>query len=52
MEEMSEIQEFMKLFDKEVDVIWGMAHDSTLKDQVKITILATGFNPSYNSLTD
>ena len=52
MDEMSEIQEFMKNFDKEVDVIWGMAHDSTLKDQVKVTILATGFNVSYNSLTD
>ena len=48
MDEMSEIQEFMKNFDKEVDVIWGMAHDSTLKDQVKVTILATGFNMSYS----
>lgn len=48
MDEMGEIQEFMKHFDKEVDVIWGMAHDSTLKNQVKVTILATGFNVSYS----
>lgn len=47
MDEMSEIQEFMKNFDEDMDVIWGMAHDSTLEDQVKVTILATGFNMSY-----
>lgn len=49
MDEMSEIQEFMANFDHEVDVIWAPAHDSTLKDQIKVTILATGFNMS-NSL--
>ena len=47
MDETGEIQEFMKNFDHEVDVIWGAAHDSTLEDQVKVTILATGFNVSY-----
>lgn len=49
MEEMNQIQEFMENFDHEVDVIWAPAHDSTFKDQIKITILATGFNMS-NSL--
>ena len=49
MDEMNEIQEFMANFDHEVDVIWAPAHDSTLKDQIKVTILATGFNMS-NSL--
>ena len=49
MDEMNEIQEFIKNFDHEVDVIWAPAHDSTLKDQIKVTILATGFNMS-NSL--
>lgn len=44
MDEMGEIQEFIENFDKEMDVIWGMAYDSTLEDQVKVTILATGFN--------
>lgn len=48
MSETSEIQEFMAGFDQEVDVIWGTAHDHSLKDQVKVTILATGFNVSYD----
>ena len=48
MEEMNQIQEFMENFDHEVDVIWAPAHDSTLKDQIKVTILATGFNVSYS----
>ena len=49
MKEVNQIQEFMENFDHEVDVIWAPAHDSTLKDQIKVTILATGFNMS-NSL--
>ena len=49
MKEVSEIQEFNENFDHEVDVIWALAHDSTLKDQIKVTMLATGFNMS-NSL--
>ena len=49
MKEVSEIQEFNESFDHEVDVIWALAHDSTLKDQIKVTMLATGFNMS-NSL--
>ena len=47
MKEVSEIQEFTESFDHEVDVIWASAHDSTLKDQIKVTILATGFNTTY-----
>ncbi len=49
MKEVSEIQEFNESFDHEVDVIWASAHDSTLKDQIKVTILATGFDMSYKS---
>ena len=49
MEEMIEIQEFMKNFDEEVDVIWGMSFDNKLVDQIKVTILATGFNVSFKS---
>ena len=49
MEEMIEIQEFMKNFDEEVDVIWGIAYDNTLEDQIKVTVLASGFNVSYKS---
>lgn len=47
LEEMSEIQEFMKHFEREVDVIWGMAFDSKLEDQVKVTVLASGCKVSY-----
>ena len=46
MEEMNEIQEFMANFDQEVDVIWGIAFDPTLEDQIKVTVLASGFNVS------
>ena len=48
MEEMSEIQKFMENFDHEVDVIWASDFDYSLEDQVKVTILATGFNVSYS----
>ena len=48
MEEMNEIQEFMANFDQEVDVIWGMAFDNTLEDQIKVTVLASGFNVSLD----
>ena len=44
MDEMNEIQEFMANFDQEVDVIWGIAFDNTLEDQIKVTVLASGFN--------
>lgn len=49
MEEMNEIQEFMSNFDQDTDVIWGMAHDKTLKDKLKVIVLASGFNMSYKS---
>ena len=48
MEEMNEIQEFMANFDQEVDVIWGIAFDNTLEDQIKVTVLASGFNVSLD----
>ena len=47
MEEMNEIQEFMENFDHEVDVIWSLAFDNNLEDQIKVTLLATGFKASY-----
>lgn len=47
MEEMNEIQEFIENFDKEVDVIWGIAYDNTLEDKLKVTVLASGFTTTY-----
>lgn len=43
MDEMNEIHDFMNKFSKSVEVIWGMAEDSSLGKKVKITLLATGF---------
>lgn len=48
MEEISELQKFMENFDDEVDVIWASDFDYNLEDQIKVTILATGFNVSYD----
>ena len=49
MKELNEIQEFMANFDQEVDVIWGTAHDLTLEEQIKVTVLAAGFNVSLEN---
>ncbi|KAA6341425.1 Cell division protein FtsZ [termite gut metagenome] len=43
MDEMNEIHDFMRKFREDVEVIWGMATDSTLNGKIKITLLATGF---------
>lgn len=43
MEEMDEINSFMMNFRKDVDTKYGMAEDPSLNDEVKITILASGF---------
>lgn len=43
MEETDEIHDFMKQFQPDIDVIWGGGLDDSLGDQVKITLLATGF---------
>ena len=45
MEEMGEIHEFMEKM-KTADIVetkWGLSVDSSLKEKVKVTILATGF---------
>lgn len=44
LDEMNEVRHFMDKFeDKDIEVIWGLANDDTLSDEVKITVLATGF---------
>jgi cell division protein FtsZ len=42
-EEMNEVHNFMAKFDPEIELIWGVAIDETLGENVKITILSTGF---------
>lgn len=47
VEEMEEINRFTEKFvSKDIEVIWGLATDDNLEDEVKITILATGFGVS------
>ncbi|MDD2961698.1 MAG: cell division protein FtsZ [Muribaculaceae bacterium] len=48
MEEANELTDFMAKFAPEVDVIWGVAFDDTLGDQVRITLLASGFEVTLN----
>jgi cell division protein FtsZ len=43
MDEINEITSFTHNFQAGIEVIWGGGPDETLKDSVKITILATGF---------
>lgn len=43
MEEMNAFHEFMSKFGTEIEVIWGAAVEEELEDEIKITLLATGF---------
>ncbi len=43
MEEMNEVHNFMSRFDSDIEVIWGTAIDESLNENIKITVLATGF---------
>lgn len=43
MKEASEISDFVSDINPNVDIIWGLAKDSSLGNKVKITILAAGF---------
>lgn len=44
MDEMNEVHEFMeKIKTEDVETKWGLSVDQSLSEQVKITILATGF---------
>ncbi|MDO4510361.1 MAG: cell division protein FtsZ [Bacteroidales bacterium] len=49
MAEIDEMSRFMTNISPDVDVIWGVAYDDTLDDQVKITILAAGFDVSLEA---
>lgn len=49
MSETDEITSFISTIDSDVDVIWGAAHDHTLGNKVKFTILAAGFDVTIDS---
>ena len=44
MEEMNAFNDFMSKFGSEIEVIWGAAVEEDLGEDIKITLLATGFN--------
>jgi cell division protein FtsZ len=44
MHEMGQINEFMRKFTSRLEVIWGITFDNNLGEQLKVTLLATGFN--------
>lgn len=44
MEEMNAFHDFMSKFGEEIEVIWGAAIEEDLEEEVKVTLLATGFN--------
>jgi len=46
MEEVEQIHEFMSKVGENVQVIWGASFDEDLKENVKITLIATGFEVS------
>lgn len=46
--EMQEIDEFFDQLDPNIEVIWGIATDNPLEDDVKVTILATGMEDALN----
>jgi len=41
--ELDDIHNFMAKFSPDIELIWGTALDESLEDQIKITILASGF---------
>ena len=45
MAELREINEFMEDFDENIEVLWGHYQDDTLEDEIKVAIVATGFDP-------
>ena len=46
MEEMNALHDFMSKFSREIEVIWGAAVEQQLDEEVKVTLLATGFSIS------
>ena len=45
--ETTEIHNFIAQFSRNIDVIWGTATDETLDQNIKVTVLASGFGTNY-----
>lgn len=48
IEELSEISQFMENFDENIEVLWGHYNDDSLGDEVKVSIIVTGFDNEVN----
>ncbi|MDR2841558.1 MAG: cell division protein FtsZ [Paludibacter sp.] len=46
MSEIDEIHEFMKKVGNDIEVAWGVFFDDTLTEEVKVTLIATGYEVS------
>ena len=46
MQELEQVEQFCDSVGEEVDVKWGASYDDSLGEQVKVTIIATGYNVS------
>ena len=44
MDELDELCEFMEYFDEDIEVLWGHCMDDSLEDEIKVSVVATGFD--------
>jgi len=49
MSELREINVFMEDFDENIEVLWGHYQDDELEDEIKVAIVATGFDQADTS---
>ncbi len=42
--ELGEINEFMDTLSEDLEVLWGLYHDDSIGEQVKVAVIATGFD--------
>lgn len=52
IDELSELDSFMEELDTDIEVIWGLYDDDSLGEDVKITLIATGFNSKRDTIAD
>lgn len=46
MDEVEQVQAFMETIGEDFELIWGITYDDSLGDEVKITLIATGYEVS------
>ncbi len=50
--ELTEINSFMDGLDEDLEVLWGLYEDNTLENDVKVAIIATGFDKAKQEQTE